>query len=210
MVKNLPVIVCTFSFLLFLTQTAYACSCSLGSLKGTFSSSDAVFVGKVVKIKTVKEASVGLLMKESGTLELLETPRWEKSIDKVRSVTLEVIEPFKGAMEKTFTLITAVYNGGGSCGVSFKIGESYLVFADKTLPSLSKEEAAQPKDSWTLEMRLKAEADEFNKQLAPYATSICSRTDRLRLMKEEIGEIHNFLKNGVWKEKEQLPTRVIY
>ena len=144
-------------------------------------------------------------MKESGTLELLETPRWEKSIDKMRSVTLEIIEPFKGVTEKTIVLTTAVYNGGGSCGVPFKIGESYLVFAGKTQPMLSKEEIKQPKESWTLEMRLKAEADEFNKQLPPYETNICGKTNRLRFMKDEIEEIRNFLKNGVWKESERSP-----
>jgi hypothetical protein len=210
MIKNFLISICLFSFLVFLSSTAYACSCSFGSLRGTFSSSDAVFIGKVSKIEIVKKARVGLLMKESGTLELLKIPRWEKSFEKMQIVTLEVIEPFKGATEKTFTLITRVYNGGGSCGVPFKIGESFLVFADKTQPLLSKEETDQPKESWTLEMRLNAEADEFNKQLPPYQTNICMRTDRLRFMNEEIEEIRGFLKNGVWKEEKQLPIRVIY
>lgn len=155
-------------------------------------------------------ASVGLLLKESGTLELLETPRWEKSFEEMQSVTLEVTESFKGATEKTFTLISWVYNGGGSCGVPFKVGESYLVFANKTQSLLSKEDADKPKESWTLEMRLNAEADEFNRNLPSYQTNICMRTDRLRFMDEELKEIRNFLKNGVWKEEKRLPTRVLY
>lgn len=143
-------------------------------------------------------------------MELLKTPRWEKSITKLQSVTLEVSEPFKSTTEKTFTLTTAIYNGGGSCGVPFKVGESYLVFAGKTQSILSEDEIKQPKESWTLETRLKAEANEFNKQLPPYKTSICSRTDNLRFMKEEIEAIRDFLKDGVWKESEQqLPTLII-
>ncbi len=211
MIKNLFVTICTFCFLLFLSQTAFACFCDFPSLKGAFSSSDAVFVGKVIKIETVKYTSVSLLMKESGTLELLKTPRWEKSVEKLRSVTLEVSEPFKGVTEKTFTLVTAVYNGGGSCGVPFKKGESYLVFAYKTRSMLSKEEYEQSKENWTLEMRLKAEADEFNKQLPLFGTSICSNTGNLRFMQKAVDVIRGSQKNGAWKQsEEQLPTRIIY
>lgn len=211
MMKNLLLTTCALSFLLSLPQTARACFCSfIGGVESAFASSEAVFVGKVVKIKTVKEASVGLLVKESGTLETLKTPRWQKSIKNIRSVTLEIIELFKGDTVKTFVLTTEVYNGGGSCGVPFKVGESYLVFAHKSQPAFSMEEAAQAKENWTPELRLKAEADKFNEQLPPYQTNICTRTDRLRFMKEKIETIRGFLTTGVWKESEQqLPTRVV-
>ena len=204
MVKNPLLAICAFAFLLLASQTALACSCSYSNVKGVFSSSDAVFIGKVSKITTAKEASVGLLLKESGTLELLKTPRLEKSIYKVQNVSLEVIETFKGATEKNVVLYTSLISNG-SCGVPFKVGESFLVFAGKTQPMLSKDEAVQPKENWTLEMRLKAEADKFNEKLPPYETSICSRTERLRFMKDELLEIHYFLKNGTWKEPETSP-----
>jgi hypothetical protein len=193
MTKNFLATVFILCLLSFLSQTAYACSCSFGSLRDTFFSSDAVFAGKVIKIETVEEASVGLILKESGKLKPLKNPRFEKSVRKLQSVTFEVIESFKGTKDNSFVLTTAVYNGGGSCGVPFKVGENYLVFAYKSRPMLSKEEAEQPKESWTLEMRLKAEADELNKQLPPYGTNICVRTDNLRFMKKEIEEIRNFL-----------------
>src|SRR5687767_14466683 len=101
MLKKSLVAICALTSVLGLAQTARACMCGISSVEGAFAGSDVVFVGKVVKITPVKEASVGLLMKESGTLELLKTPRWEKSVDKARSVTLEVGEAFKGVTTKT-------------------------------------------------------------------------------------------------------------
>ena len=56
-------------------------------------------------------------------------------------------------------LFTASYNGGCTCGAQFNIGASYLVFAGKNRPMLSNEEAERPKEDWTLEMRLEADAD---------------------------------------------------
>lgn len=201
MLKNFLFAICTFSFFSFLSPASYACSCSFGSLRSAFSSANAVFIGKVNKIETLDKASVALILKESGTLKPLKNPGWEKSMRKVRGVTLEVVEPFKGATEKTFILTTEIYNGGGNCGIPFKVGESYLVFAYKTESRLSAEEAGRPKENWTLEMRLNAEADDFNKRLPPFQTSICARTDRLRFMSGQIEEIRGFLRNGVWKEE---------
>jgi hypothetical protein len=201
MTKNLSAIICTGILLLFLSQTAHACFCSVVDAKTAFSSSHAVFIGKVSKITTAKEASVGYSMQMMpGKLKLGENGKWEKSFDKIQNVTLEIIEPLKGVTEKTFVLSTAAYNGGGSCGVPFTIGEAFLVFARKTQPMLTKDEAAQPKDNWTLDMRLKAEADKFNGQLPLYATDICARTERLRFMKQELSEIRSFIKDGGWKE----------
>ena len=211
MIKNLFLTIYTFCFLLLLSQTAFACQCNFPSLKGAFSSSDAVFIGKVVKIKTIKYASVEMTLKQAGTLETVKNPKWEKSIEKLRSVTFEISEPFKGATEKTFTLSSSYYTGGGSCSIPFKKGESYLVFAHKTRALLSKEEYEQPKENWTLEMQLNAEADEFNKQLPSFAASICSYTGNLRTREKAVETIRDFQKNGAWgQSEERLPTRILY
>jgi hypothetical protein len=203
MIKTLLAAICTFAFLLFLPQTAHACFCSDLGVKSTFASSEAVFIGKVSEITAARKASVYYLMGSvSDILKSRGNGKWEKSLDKVQTVTLEVIEPLKGVTEKTFVLFTPTYNGGGNCGVPFKAGESFVVFARKTQPMLSKEETEQPKESSTLEMRLNAEADGFNKQLPPYETNICARTNRLDFMKEELVEIRRFVKNGIWKEAE--------
>jgi hypothetical protein len=197
MLKKSLVAICALTFVLGLTQTAFACMCGNSSVEGAFAGSDVVFVGKVVKITPVKEASVGLLMKESGTLESLKTPRWEKSVYKARSVTLEISEAFKGVTAKTIDVLTSVYDGGATCGVNFKLGESYLVYADKRRPELSAEQAKLSKESWTQEIRLKAEADKFNEKLPSLSTSICSRTEHLRWMKDEVDKVRQIAKNSL-------------
>ena len=204
MIKNFLAAICTFAFLLFLSQTTHACFCSNLDAKNAFSSSDVVFIGKVSKITAAKKASVFYLMGSvSDILKSRGNGKWEKSLDKVQTVTLEVIEPLKGVTEKTFVLFTATYNGGGNCGVPFKVGESFVVFAGKTQPMLSKDESLQPKESWTLEMRLESDADKFNEQLPPYETNICARTDRLRFMKDQLAEIRSFIKDGSRKETDK-------
>jgi hypothetical protein len=125
-----------------------------------------------------------------------------KVFDKVQTITLEVVEPFKAQTEKNICAIYTNFNGGGNCGVSFKVGESYVVFAGKTQPMLSKEESLQPKESWTLVTGLEFDADKFNEQLPPYETNICARTNRLDFMKEDLVGIRKFVKNGIWKEAE--------
>ncbi|HYY94847.1 MAG TPA: hypothetical protein VE713_10040 [Pyrinomonadaceae bacterium] len=162
-------------------------------MEGAFVTADIVFVGKVIKITPAKEAMATLLMKESGTLELLKTPRWEKYVEKARRVTLEVSEPFKGVAGKTVELVTAVYDGGGTCGVPFKKGESYLVYAYKRPPSLSENEAKLSKESWSQEIRLKAEVDNFNERLPPFETNTCTRTRHSRWTKKDINEIHRII-----------------
>ena len=189
--------ICVLTFVLGFTQTVHACLCGISSVEGAFAGSEVVFVGKVVKITPVKEASVGLLMKESGTLEFLKTPRWEKSVYKARSVTLEVVEAFKGVTTQTIDVLTSVYDGGATCGVNFRLGQSYLVYAHKRQSSLSNDEAKLPKESWTQDIRLKAEADKFNEKLPPLSTGICSRTEHLRWVRDEIDKVRQMAKNGL-------------
>jgi hypothetical protein len=205
MIKNTLIAICILGFVLCLSQTVRACSCRSVTVERAVAGYDVVFVGKVIKITSVKEASVGWVIKESGTLERLKNPRWKKSVDKVRQVTLEVSEAFKGVTGKTIELFTDVYNGGGTCGVRFRIGESYLVYANKRRPLLSEDEAKLPKESWTKEIRLKAEADKFNQHLPALGTNICMRTQpfRFQWVKEEVEEIRRILKNELPSETEK-------
>jgi hypothetical protein len=197
MIKKTVVAICTLAYALGFTQTARACTCGFSSVEGAFAGADVVFVGKVVRITPVKEATVGLLVKESGTLELLKTPGWEKSVHKARSVTIEVVEGFKGVTTKTINVLTSIYDRGATCGVNFRLGESYLVYAHKRRSSLSDDELKLPKESWTEEILLKAEADKYNEKLPSLSTSICSRTELLRWVKDEVDKVRELARNGL-------------
>ena len=212
MIKNVITTACTLFFLLVLIQDAQACLCSGSgnlSAKNSFSS-DAVFVGKVIEIKK-SEQITGFLDKDSETHKI---PAFAKRgrfiISQIHVVKLEVIEPLKGDIEKTIQLTTNVYDGGGNCGVNFKAGESYLVFADKKQTIISKEENEQPKENWTEEMLFRSEAIQFNEQLPSLETHICKNTGILKQKKEDLEEIHNFLKNGVWSRDKELPKSILY
>ena len=182
------IILCGYS------TNALGCFCGMITTEQAFQESKVVFVGRVTKIERAKEASVGLLMKESGTLELVKQPRWEKSKDGAQVVTLEVIEAFKGTTDRTVSIMTSIYNGGGTCGVNFKKGESYLVFALERQPQLSPEQANLPRDQWTTEIKLKASADEFNTRLPALETSTCIPTQHMRWATDDIKVIRRVLK----------------
>lgn len=96
MIKNSLIVVCTLSFALGLPSAARGCMCGMTTAEVSFVKAHVVFTGKVVRIAPVKKASVGLLMKEAGTLHLLKVPRWETFVDKARIVTLEISEGLKG------------------------------------------------------------------------------------------------------------------
>ncbi|MGQ0760830.1 MAG: hypothetical protein ACT4OT_02250 [Acidobacteriota bacterium] len=185
------------AFVLTAPSLARACMCGNTDAAGAFLSADVVFIGKVIKITHAKQASVGLLVKESGTLELLKVPRWEKSLDPARIVTLEVTDSLKGNAAKTFQLVTARYDNGATCGVNFKMGESFLVYAHKQRHELSADEAKIPKNEWSKEIKLKAEADRYNQRLPAFETSLCARTERMRWAKDDLDVIRDILKNGL-------------
>ena len=194
--KKSLIAICTLSIVLGLSQAALACLCGALTTEGAFASADVVFVGKVIKIAHAKEAGVGMLVKESGTLQTLKVPRWEKSVSSARIVTLEISEPFKGTSNQTIEVLTSVYDGGGTCGVNFRMGESYLVFAYKRRPELSPEEAKLPKAARTKEVQLKTEADKFNERLPILGTGICSGTAHMRWSKEDIDIIRGLIKQA--------------
>jgi hypothetical protein len=206
MIRKSAIPIFALGLFLALPHTARACFCGNATVQTAFAGAEAVFIGKVVKIRTLKEASVGLSLKESGTLEVSKSGRWEKSVDKVQSVTLEVLEIFKGEKSETIELITSEYNGGGSCGVRFRRGEDFLVYAykRKTVVASWQEPSAfdaTVKENWTTVMQLSSEADKFNQRLPLLTTSICVRTERLRWAQPDIVELRLMVKDDVQKDK---------
>jgi hypothetical protein len=77
------------------------------------------------------------------------------------------------------------------------LGESYLVYAHKRRSALSDDEVKLPKESWTQEILLKAEADKYNENLPSLSTSVCSRTEHLRWVKDEVDKVRELARNGL-------------
>ncbi len=177
-----------------LSQAAAACLCKVMTAESAFYGANVVFVGKVIRVKTAKEASVSLIVKRSGAAEMLKTPVWEKSLGSVRIATLEVSDAFKGVTDKTIEVSTSVYDGGGTCGVNFKVGETYLVYAYNRMPELTADQAKLPRATRTKEIQFKAAADKFNEHLPLLETGICSRTRQTRWAQEDLDTIHSILK----------------
>src|SRR5262245_49408664 len=187
---------------------ALSCMCSYASFTPDYAyyRAEVIFVGKVVKISDAKHVSTTLLVKEAGTLEVLKVPRWENVSDRVWIVTLEVTESFKGKTGPTFQLMSARYNRGANCGVNFKTGESYLVYANPRQQEWIDELEELP----SAETRLKVEANRSNEHLPNFQTNICNRTERLRFMQKDLEIIRNILKNGppIAPGEEPKPTPV--
>ena len=201
--KKILLIVSALSILCGYSTNALGCMCGYSTAAQIFHDAKVVFVGKVTKIARTNSASVGLVLKESGTAEVLKVPYWEKSTDDERVVTLEISETFKGTTDSTVSILTSAYNGGGNCGVNFKKGESYLVYAYERRPELSSDQANLPRNLWTREIELKASADQFNARLPALQTNICARTGHLRWSREEIEEIRRVLKDNSGGNKKE-------
>ena len=201
--KKIFVIVSALTILCGYSTNALGCMCGYATAEQTFRDAKVVFIGKVTKIVRTKTASVRLVLKESGTPELVKVPYWEKSTDDERVVTLEISETFKGTTDSTVSILTSVYDGGGTCGVNFKKGESYLVYAYERRPLLSSDQANLPRSQWTTEIELKASADQFNVRLPALETNLCTRTGHLRWSKEDIEEIRRVLKDNSGGTKEE-------
>ncbi len=197
MKKIISITFCLLYLLIFSTSKVNACSCGLDTdTKSIFSRSGAVFIGKVLKVETVKEAGLVLPFKE--TSDGLKPARWEKETRKVQSVTFQVTESFKGTIENTFTVTSPV----DSCfKIAFVTGRSYLVLARKIRPQTIKE------IDESYEKRLKDRVNKFNQNLSFYRTDACDLTYNLesRENENELQEIRNFLKNGVWSEPKETP-----
>ena len=202
-------LIVTFSIFLVLgiSTSAYGCLCGITEAAGAFESADVVFVGKVVDIRHVKQASVALLVMEKG--ESVKPPRWEKSTYPARIVTLEVTETFKGSVGKTFQLVTLRYDDGATCGVNFKIGESFLVYADKRRHHLAPDQAKLPKAEWTNEISLKADADKYNERLPGFETTICARTERIRWARDDVDVIRRILRGEAIPRATPKTVRII-
>ena len=103
-------------FLLFGAPRAFACSCLLPEgprsklVAEAKQGSHAIFSGKVIKI--------------------VENPNAQKMQDQYISVELRVVEIWKGTLGKTVTIRTGANDG--NCRFPFKVGQTYLVYAENS------------------------------------------------------------------------------
>lgn len=103
---SLVIILISFISISFFPLSTSACSCAeLPSVEEEFARSQAVFSGKVLEVKE-KRSLQGYITKK---------------------VIFEVTNTWKG-VEKTQMMITTG-SGGGDCGIDFKEGQEYLVYA---------------------------------------------------------------------------------
>ena len=180
--------------------TSRACFCSATDAATAFTISDAVFIGKVLKISNAKEARDVQVVKEAGTLQVNKVPRRELSFHTTRIVTLEVIELFKGDVGKTFELVSLPYDKGATCGVNFKKNESFLVYAHKRLLALPIDKTRHPESAWAEETRRAEKVDQYNSRLPDFATTYCDRTERMIWAGKDVDIIRSILKTGIGKE----------
>lgn len=101
------------SFVLIRPTPCEACSCATPALDQAAARSEAVFIGKALEVKWVPDP-----YDKSG------------AIGYKNAVRFEVDRAYKGA--ETTQLIVNAGTGEASCGIDFKTGESYLVFAYET------------------------------------------------------------------------------
>lgn len=107
--KSIPVLSFIFCLLFIGTfpSMASACECAeLPSVEAEFENSKAVFSGKVIDIR------------EKGSLKGYRS----------KSVLFEVKNTWKGVTQSQIIITTG--QGGGDCGIDFKEGEEYLVYAN--------------------------------------------------------------------------------
>lgn len=163
-----------FLFVLFLVSFSKveACSCvRSGSPVAEYKSTPIVFIGTV---KSVKEDKIKI-------------ERFGKEVEVRTKLTayLDVDESFKGIPEKEATILTG--GGGGDCGFHFEVGEKYLIFASP----LDKNNSGNIVSA-TVFGNSNPSKQEFIG--AVMTTYICTLTNGLQFMQDELEIIRAFLK----------------
>ena len=191
--------------ILIVASDSFSCLCDFEPLHEEYEHHSVVFTGKVVAIQMRKMESVGMVLKEAGTLETSKQPRVERSFDKVFIVSFEVLETFKGTSTARLTLYTTQYLGGG-CGSHFLLNETYLVFAGPRGLLLDSAAVNLPRREWTKQMVAQEAADRYNDGLPPIGTSVCSGTTNIKFAGESIERIRGFLQHSfLWSRPDLLP-----
>lgn len=105
--------------ILFASNKSYSCSCSeKPSVKYSFSETDQIFIGKIIKIDSLN---------------------YDYNGQKIGLYTVEILENFKDNLYKLtkrkFRTIASTTNG--SCDYHFELGKTYLIYANSSNDLLS-------------------------------------------------------------------------
>lgn len=110
------------------SQTANACSCiSAGSACDAYGTASAVFVGTVVGLREKerpKDVATARRERDAGLSE------WGSNFYK-----FSIVHPYLGINTPEIEILTG--SGGGDCGYEFKIGQRYLVYANRSKTHLT-------------------------------------------------------------------------
>jgi len=119
----------TVGLLILSAQNAYSCTCLQITHRKEFRQSDAVFAGTVIDV-TEDTSYVPPKLKVSSALQNI--------IDSTKRfvVRFKVEKKFKGVKGQEVR-VYAFQSDSGCSGMVFGIGESYLVYADRTEESLT-------------------------------------------------------------------------
>ena len=148
--------------LIFSITEAFACSCtetneSLSKkVKKAFTQADLIISGKVVEIKIVNKA------------------RMKSSADPI-IYKFEITKTIKGNIEREIIEIVSE-TSGASCGYTFKLGKSYLVYARKS-----------------------THFAEMTKNEFDFVTNLCDRNQKLNKVRKK--ELRKLKKLNCKKEK---------
>ena len=158
----------------FLPNRLFACSCIGGqrTVKEEIKYSDAVVTGKIISKELIKLVdSTAIKMFGNGRNKLTRFP-FETTVAKYQ---LTILLKYKGKF-KADTIDVYTGLGGGDCGNTFEIGQSYIVYGEKETFF------GQENNNWP-----------YPKGDNIIWTNICSRTTTFD--KGEIKEIEKIKKN---------------
>lgn len=155
-----------------------------------------IFIGKVVKITPAQLADVRLMSNKNL--------KWEKYFSKTDLVTFSVIEAFKGVSSDTIEIATSAEGDANykfEGGTWLKEGQTYLVYANKTIPAGTIDENMSDSDyspAVAAELRkiqksipkeLAFEVNQFNSKVSEFYASVCGRTLGIEQAEEEIRRV---------------------
>lgn len=105
------------TLLLLVSSYTFGCSCAFPTIKDSYQNSDAIFIGKVIAVDSSK---------------------YDYSSNTVYAYTFEIEKDFKRELSKQnskkyyTTIYTPLRSLFGSCGMTFNLNESYLIYGYPT------------------------------------------------------------------------------